>query len=96
MLHTNLDRETLAATIAQAVVSALASLEPVHRPDPTAREAATISPLEFSQETGYGLNRTREMLHAGRIKHVRSGRRVLIPRSEVAAFLERELVGGSK
>jgi excisionase family DNA binding protein len=96
MLHKNIDRETLAATIAQAIVTALASLEPTQKVEQPARESATLSPLAFGQETGYGLNRIRDLLHAGRIKHVRSGRRVLIPRSEILAFLERELVEAAK
>jgi excisionase family DNA binding protein len=95
MLHKTIDRETLAATIAQAVVTALASLEPVAKTEPV-KESATLNPLAFSQETGYGLNRVRKLLNAGKIKHVKSGRRVLIPRSEVQAFLERESRGGEK
>lgn len=94
MLHKNLDRETLAATIAQVIVTALSNLEPA-KLEPV-KEAATLSPLEFSQETKYGLNRVRDLLHAGKIKHVKSGRRVLIPRGEVQAFLERETVGSEK
>jgi excisionase family DNA binding protein len=96
MLHKNIDRETLAATIAQAVVTALANLEPVQQNEAITRESATLNPLAFSRETGYGLNRVRDLLHAGKIKHVRAGRRVLIPRSEVAAFLERESSGGEQ
>jgi excisionase family DNA binding protein len=96
MLHKNIDRETLAAIIAQAVVTALAGLETTQKPDAPTRESATLNPLAFSQETGYGLNRIRQYLRAGKIKHVKSGTRVLIPRSEVAAFLERESQGGAK
>jgi excisionase family DNA binding protein len=96
MLHKNIDRETLAATIAQAVVTALASLEPVQKTEKVVKDSATVNPLAFSQETGYGLNRVRDLLNAGKIKHVKSGRRILIPRSEVQAFLERESRGGEK
>ena len=96
MLSNNSDRETLAATIAQAVVTALASLEQTAKQSQPARESLTINALEFSQESNVGLNRVRELLRAGKIKHVRSGRRILIPRAEVQAYLERESVGGEK
>jgi excisionase family DNA binding protein len=96
MLHKSIDRETLAATIAQAVVTALANLEPAPKTKTPIQESATLNPLAFSRETGYGLNRVRDLLHAGKIKHVKSGRRVLIARAEVAAFLERESIGGQK
>lgn len=90
------DRDTLAATIAQAVVTALSNLEQPTKPAPPVQESATINPVAFGEATGYGLKRVRDLLAAGRIKHVRSGRRILIPRAEIQAFLERESVGGAE
>lgn len=94
--------EVFKTVFVQAFTSALEAaqkptiLEPVQNVETPARESATLNPLEFSQETGYGLGRIRELLHAGRIKHVKAGRRILIPRGEIQAFLERELIGGPK
>ena len=93
MLHKNIDRDTLAATIAQAVIAALVNLEPEQ---PVTRETRTITALEFSRETGIGLNRVRQFLHSGKIKFIRSGRYVLIPRGELTDFFARELIGGGK
>jgi excisionase family DNA binding protein len=95
MLHKNIDRDTLAATIAQAVIAALTNLEPEQPPAPT-RETRTITALEFSRETGIGLSRVRQFLNSGKIKFVRSGRYVLIPRAELTDFFERESIGGEK
>jgi excisionase family DNA binding protein len=89
MLNKNVDRDALAAVIAQAVASAIASFEPA-KPAPTLPEEGPLSPLEFSRVTRFGLNRIRDFLNAKEIKSMRSGRRVLIPRSEVQAFLERQ------
>jgi excisionase family DNA binding protein len=94
--------EVFTTVFTQALASALeaaqqpANLEPTQKPETLTPQAATLNPLAFSQATGYGLNRVRDLLHAGKIKHVRSGRRVLIPRAEVEAFLERESSGGEK
>jgi excisionase family DNA binding protein len=95
MLHKNIDRETIAQTIALAVVAALQSLE---QPEPQSppRVVATLSPVEFSKESGIGLNRVRALLHTGKIRHIRCGKRVLILRTEIQGFLERELIGGEK
>ena len=35
-----------------------------------------------------GRNRMYEMVHAGRIQYIRNGKRILIPRNAVIAFLE--------
>ena len=50
----------------------------------TSREAATI--------LGIGLNSMWRLVNSGRIGSIRVGRRVLIPLTELEAFLEREMV----
>lgn len=46
---------------------------------------------EVAQALGIGLNSTYDLLRSGRLKHIRVGRRILIPAREVEAFLEREV-----
>ena len=52
-----------------------------------------LTPEEFRtivlQKT-IGKNSLYELIHANRIKHIRIGRKILIPRSEVAEFARRE------
>lgn len=55
-------------------------------------ERPLLTPSEFHGELGgcIGRNSIYEMLRAGRIRSVRLGRKLLIPRSELTAFIERE------
>jgi excisionase family DNA binding protein len=45
----------------------------------------------FARELGpVGRDRVYELVKSGRIRSVRVGRKILIPRSELTAFIERE------
>jgi excisionase family DNA binding protein len=57
---------------------------------PKPRKALTVK--EFHQEIGMviGLNSIYELIHAGRLKSVKIGVKLLIPRSEVDDFFIRE------
>lgn len=50
-----------------------------------------LTPDEFRDALGSAIGRGSiyELLRAGRIRHVKLGRKILIPRSEVEAFIER-------
>lgn len=50
----------------------------------------TAQALNISRATVY------QLIRAGRLRTLKAGRRTLIPRRELAAFLERELEGGQK
>jgi excisionase family DNA binding protein len=64
-------------------VEPLQSLEPLLLP---AREA--FQQLGIGRDAGY------QLVREGRLRAVHvSGRRILIPRSELAAFVEREMAG---
>jgi excisionase family DNA binding protein len=54
----------------------------------------TYKPSEFAQAVGTGINRVWQLVREGRIRHIKHGRRIVIPISEVDAFLERESQGG--
>ena len=93
----NIDRETLATTVARAVLDALTALEPTQTPEPITPKSATLSQADFAAESELGINRVNELVRAGRIKHVKLGtRNVRIPRSELTDFFARELAGGAK
>ena len=51
-----------------------------------------LTPDEFRRALGGAIGRSSiyELIHAGRIRHVRLGRKMLIPRQEVQEFIERE------
>lgn len=51
-----------------------------------------LTPDEFRHALGGAIGRRNiyELIRAGRIRHVRLGRKLLIPRSEIEAFVERE------
>jgi excisionase family DNA binding protein len=61
-------------------------------PSPISRRV--ISPDEFAQAVYTSGARIRALVREGRIRAVRHGRRIVIPISEVDAFLERESQGG--
>jgi excisionase family DNA binding protein len=50
----------------------------------------TAQALNISRATVY------QLIRAGRLRTLKAGRRTLIPRRELDAFLERELEGGQK
>lgn len=59
------------------------------------REAASkpvLTPNEFWLETGktIGRNSLYGLIQMGRLKHVKIGRKILIPRSELTDFFKRE------
>ena len=45
---------------------------------------------EAAKALSLGRNKTLELIHAGKIRHVRVGTRILIPRGALDDFLERE------
>lgn len=51
-----------------------------------------LSPDEFRYALGGAIGRGNvyELLRAGRIRHIKLGRKILIPYSEVKAFIERQ------
>lgn len=59
------------------------------------QQKAALSRRETAKLLGLGLNSTAELINSGRLRSVRAGRRILIPRKEIEAFLERELGGQS-
>jgi excisionase family DNA binding protein len=54
----------------------------------------TVHVAEAAELLGLGRNSTYDLLRSGRLRSVRVGRRFVIPRSEIDAFLEREALGG--
>lgn len=50
-----------------------------------------IGPQEGAREMGIGRDAMYRLIHEGRIHVVRVGRRILIPRTELVAFVEREV-----
>lgn len=46
--------------------------------------------MEVAYQLGIGRNSALELIHSGRLRSVRIGRRIVIPRRELEAFLERE------
>lgn len=50
----------------------------------------TLDVAEAAKLLGLGRNTTYTLVRSGRLRSVRVGRRLVIPRSEVNAFLERE------
>jgi excisionase family DNA binding protein len=56
----------------------------------TALEPRTCNPQEFAAAIGTSAERVRDLCHAGEIAHVRYGRHIKIPLSEVDDYLTRE------
>lgn len=50
----------------------------------------TLDVVEVAELLGLGRNTTYTLLRSGRLRSVRVGRRLVIPRSEIDAFLARE------
>ncbi len=61
--------------------------------EPSAEPKPLLTPEEFikAMQGTIGRNSVYGLVQAGRIKHVRLGRKILIPRSELTDFLVREL-----
>jgi excisionase family DNA binding protein len=58
----------------------------------THEEKALLSPKEVYEAFGgaIGYNAVYELVRSGRIKSIRLGRKILVPRSELEDWLERE------
>lgn len=56
-----------------------------------------LTPDEFRHALGGAIGRGNvyELLRAGRIRHIKLGRKILIPHREVEAFIEREAAAGA-
>ena len=61
--------------------------------EPTAEPKPLLTPDEFleAMHNTIGRNSVYGLIQANRIKHIRLGRKILIPRSELTDFLVREL-----
>ncbi len=57
---------------------------------PAAYEKPLLTPEEFKKLIGIGRNSVYGLLEARKIKSIRVGRKILIPRSELQDFLVRE------
>jgi excisionase family DNA binding protein len=53
-------------------------------------ESIFLTVLQWVDLTSIGRDTTYELIREGRIRSVKVGRRILIPRSELAAFVDRE------
>ena len=51
-------------------------------------ERATLTPLESTKVTGFGVQATYKMLRAGRIPHIKVGMRFYIPRASLLRWME--------
>lgn len=51
---------------------------------------------EAMEAIGVGRNTMLELVHSGAIRHVRAGRRILIPVSALEAYLEEHAVSGAQ
>ncbi len=52
---------------------------------------ALLEVKPFARESGLAVRRVRQLLADGRLSHIKCGKKYLIPASEIAAFIEREL-----
>ncbi len=60
------------------------------RPERDSEQPILVSVRNASATLGIGRDSCYELVRAGRLRHVAVGRRLLIPRSELEAFVERE------
>jgi excisionase family DNA binding protein len=58
--------------------------------------ALLLSVREAAQELGLGRDSTYALVREGRLRTVRVGARVLVPRAELDAFVARETEGGEE
>ena len=61
---------------------------PTQHPKQPSPERATMTPLESTKVTGFGVQATYRMLRAGTIPHIRVGMRFFIPRNALMHWLE--------
>lgn len=63
-------------------------------------DSMALSVPEAARALGVGLSTTKMLVSTGEIRHFRVGRRVLVPREELSAFIARQtdraLAGGMK
>jgi len=65
------------------------------RPEPdNSEQPLLVNVRDASATLGIGRDSCYELIRDGRLRHVAVGRRLLIPRSELEAFVEREIAGG--
>lgn len=57
-------------------------------------EALLVSVRDAASRLGLGRDSTYQLVREGRLRHVRIGRRVLVPVTELAAFVARESANG--
>ena len=46
---------------------------------------------EVMHELRLGRNKVLELIHSGKLRSVRAGKRIIVPRKELEAYLEREV-----
>jgi excisionase family DNA binding protein len=51
-------------------------------------ERATLTPLESTKVTGFGIQATYRMLRDGKLPHIKVGMRFYIPKAALARFME--------
>lgn len=59
-------------------------------------EPLLVSVREAARELGVGRDTCYQLAREGRLRTVRVGRRVLVPRSELQSFVEREVERGAE
>jgi excisionase family DNA binding protein len=74
------DRPEIEPVSTNARASRLDSIEPVALPVPGAARAL-----------GIGTTKTRELIRSGELRSIRIDRRILVPRSEIDAYIARKL-----
>lgn len=58
------------------------------------RKALLLSVREAARALGLGRDATYRLVREGRLRSIRVGRRLFVPRSELGAFIEREIHEG--
>ena len=57
----------------------------------TEHACLTLTVTEAAQLLGIGRNSAYDLVRSGRLRSIRMGRRLIIPRQEIENFLEREM-----
>ena len=58
--------------------------------EPGQSQTLALSVKDVAREMQLGRNTVLELIHSGRLPHVRIGRRILVPRRKLEEFLERK------